>query len=147
MLSQPGARTVCPCCIQVGSRSEEHTSELQSRFGISYAVFCLKKKKVRRLLTATRRVGPGENPAADLRLAVRRGQSLFFNDTATTEIYPLSLHDPLPISRNPENDCLLNFRFEPWPTSTRIFGFLMSRSEEHTSELQSRFGISYAVFC
>src|ERR1043166_10031849 len=24
-------------------RSEEHTSELQSRFGISYAVFCLKK--------------------------------------------------------------------------------------------------------
>src|ERR1043166_659234 len=27
-----------------GSRSEEHTSELQSRFGISYAVFCLNKK-------------------------------------------------------------------------------------------------------
>ena len=26
------------------TRSEEHTSELQSRFGISYAVFCLKKK-------------------------------------------------------------------------------------------------------
>src|ERR1043166_1087009 len=29
---------------QRGLRSEEHTSELQSRFGISYAVFCLKKK-------------------------------------------------------------------------------------------------------
>src|ERR1043166_4291321 len=29
----------------VSDRSEEHTSELQSRFGISYAVFCLKKKK------------------------------------------------------------------------------------------------------
>src|ERR1043166_8034923 len=28
----------------VAYRSEEHTSELQSRFGISYAVFCLKKK-------------------------------------------------------------------------------------------------------
>src|ERR1043166_3005122 len=28
-----------------GYRSEEHTSELQSRFGISYAVFCLKKKQ------------------------------------------------------------------------------------------------------
>src|ERR1043166_5563964 len=27
------------------SRSEEHTSELQSRFGISHAVFCLKKRK------------------------------------------------------------------------------------------------------
>src|SRR3546814_8286642 len=29
----------------VGSRSEEHTSELQSLMRISYAVFCLKKKK------------------------------------------------------------------------------------------------------
>src|ERR1043166_6757192 len=41
--------------------SEEQTSELQSRFGISYPAF-------------------------------------FFNDTATTEIYTLSLHDALPIS-------------------------------------------------
>ena len=30
----------------VDGRSEEHTSELQSRPHISYAVFCLKKKKV-----------------------------------------------------------------------------------------------------
>src|SRR3546814_5292946 len=30
---------------QVGTRSEEHTSELQSLMRISYAVFCLKKKK------------------------------------------------------------------------------------------------------
>ena len=29
----------------IASRSEEHTSELQSQFRISYAVFCLKKKK------------------------------------------------------------------------------------------------------
>src|ERR1043166_6290827 len=29
---------------EAAERSEEHTSELQSRFGISYAVFCLKKK-------------------------------------------------------------------------------------------------------
>src|SRR3546814_9270608 len=34
------ARLDCP-----GSRSEEHTSELQSLMRISYAVFCLKKKK------------------------------------------------------------------------------------------------------
>src|ERR1043166_5177837 len=33
--------------VHVQTRSEEHTSELQSRFGISYAVFCLKKKKKR----------------------------------------------------------------------------------------------------
>src|SRR3546814_3206373 len=32
-------------CGSAGSRSEEHTSELQSLMRISYAVFCLKKKK------------------------------------------------------------------------------------------------------
>ena len=32
------------CCVCFGVRSEEHTSELQSRPHISYAVFCLKKK-------------------------------------------------------------------------------------------------------
>src|SRR3546814_1499728 len=39
------------------TRSEEHTSELQSLMRISYAVFCLKKKKntKRRKITATRR--------------------------------------------------------------------------------------------
>src|SRR3546814_4162469 len=31
--------------LQIGVRSEEHTSELQSLMRISYAVFCLKKKK------------------------------------------------------------------------------------------------------
>src|SRR3546814_3804936 len=33
------------CCCCGGARSEEHTSELQSLMRISYAVFCLKKKK------------------------------------------------------------------------------------------------------
>src|SRR3546814_4014903 len=32
--------------VQVSKRSEEHTSELQSLMRISYAVFCLKKKKI-----------------------------------------------------------------------------------------------------
>src|SRR3546814_2560339 len=36
---------VLPCRSQAGRRSEEHTSELQSLMRISYAVFCLKKKK------------------------------------------------------------------------------------------------------
>src|SRR3546814_3992309 len=43
------ARFAWPCGHQVivkrGARSEEHTSELQSLMRISYAVFCLKKKK------------------------------------------------------------------------------------------------------
>src|SRR5258708_9182011 len=68
----------------------------------------------------------------------------FFNDTATTEIYTLSLHDALPISMGPwiETDVDLgkmetivkvngkeSNRFH---TPSRWF-----RSEEHTSELQS----------
>src|SRR3546814_9596786 len=39
--SAPGG----PCHAGTGRRSEEHTSELQSLMRISYAVFCLKKKK------------------------------------------------------------------------------------------------------
>ena len=41
----------------VSSRSEEHTSELQSPVPISYAVFCLKKKKNRENTTDRKSVG------------------------------------------------------------------------------------------
>src|SRR6266536_1737534 len=53
----------------------------------------------------------------------------FFNDTATTEIYTLSLHDALPIrgGARPRPGCSPS----RWWCSPR-------RSEEHTSELQSR---------
>src|SRR5256885_6366000 len=55
----------------------------------------------------------------------------FFNDTATTEIYTLSLHDALPISRRARLKRAWPRRTAmTWPTS-------FSRSEEHTSELQS----------
>src|SRR6478672_13631587 len=54
----------------------------------------------------------------------------FFNDTATTEIYTLSLHDALPI-------------FPGDPTVPELVeadhrAVDLERSEEHTSELQSR---------
>src|ERR1043166_10190794 len=65
----------------------------------------------------------------------------FFNDTATTEIYPLSLHDALPICLRRSSDGTSKHQGGSTSTST------VPRSEEHTSELQSRFGISYAVFC
>src|SRR6266511_6087582 len=54
----------------------------------------------------------------------------FFNDTATTEIYTLSLHDALPIFTSPK-----------FPISTPLSRYAPGRrcrSEEHTSELQSR---------
>src|SRR5215813_4850976 len=87
------------------ARSEEHTSELQSRPHLVCRLLLEKKKR--------RLAGPQER-----RLRHRREQELsscrfrpdqrdqvgqglgfffFFNDTATTEIYTLSLHDALPI--------------------------------------------------
>src|SRR5947207_15664684 len=53
----------------------------------------------------------------------------FFNDTATTEIYTLSLHDALPIS-----DGLCNAAPDLCGAAGGRHG---ERSEEHTSELQS----------
>src|SRR5207249_11780495 len=63
----------------------------------------------------------------------------FFNATAPTQIYTLSLHVALPISEHPRPG---ERRFRQLQRS--IFaaaGFLLPRSEEHTSELQSRFDL------
>src|SRR6266536_6556257 len=57
----------------------------------------------------------------------------FFNDTATTEIYTLSLHDALPIS-----PCLPTWRSTRAAARRRPGRRRTARSEEHTSELQSR---------
>src|SRR5256886_12436219 len=81
----------------------------------------------------------------------------FFNDTATTEIYTLSLHDALPISRNVVSwsaELRRMLGVEPeLPDATRAEAFELvhpedrarvretldrTRSEEHTSELQSQ---------
>src|ERR1039457_4172562 len=56
----------------------------------------------------------------------------FFNDTATTEIYTLSLHDALPISALTLRGSSFTFK---WGCAHHSCASL--RSEEHTSELQS----------
>src|SRR5688572_31766772 len=68
----------------------------------------------------------------------------FFNDTATTEIYTLSLHDALPISRCALSRAL-SLRDESnlkVPVRRLVLLFpddeIGLRSEEHTSELQSQ---------
>src|SRR2546430_13983213 len=78
----------------------------------------------------------------------------FFNDTATTEIYTLSLHDALPISGGAGSRRGTPSGLRPRPRSRRAFalpsagrhripgraraGRASGRSEEHTSELQSQ---------
>src|SRR5690349_22033831 len=57
----------------------------------------------------------------------------FFNDTATTEIYTLSLHDALPIS-----ECTFAVARQDKQCCCAHAGLTGGRSEEHTSELQSR---------
>src|SRR2546423_11728277 len=68
----------------------------------------------------------------------------FFNDTATTEIYTLSLHDALPISSWPSPSWVRSSNAPAFSSSStadaRAFMFSVlssARSEEHTSELQS----------
>src|SRR5260364_376534 len=100
----------------MGTSSDRKSTRLNSSHQIiSYAVFCLKKKKpnlqtrdqkrvvpmlitmrymfwlsitYRRVLLKVLQKYPTQNTKA---------RSFFFNDTATTEIYTLSLHDALPI--------------------------------------------------
>src|SRR5438445_13880112 len=55
----------------------------------------------------------------------------FFNDPPTTEIYTFSLHDALPI-------CGTSFAVGPNMPGTSFRVVIDDRSEEHTSELQSR---------
>src|SRR2546429_2927963 len=76
----------------------------------------------------------------------------FFNDTATTEIYTLSLHDALPIYRKAGGEIVFvhrPVRFSTaalarrnegkfWLIAETLFCCDRPRSEEHTSELQSR---------
>src|SRR4029434_11362865 len=65
----------------------------------------------------------------------RRSYFCFVNDTATTEIYTLSLHDALPIL------CVcVCVPLGGWGGSPRTDVF-MTRSEEHTSELQSHLNL------
>src|ERR1041385_2735017 len=83
------------------ARSEEHTSELQSRLHLVCRLL-LEKKQIRpaepsprrHLVVARRRK---LRQRLDLLSCLSRRRRFFFNDTATTEIYTLSLHDALPI--------------------------------------------------
>src|SRR5699024_12595183 len=71
-----------------------------------------------------------------------------FNDPSPTEIYTLSLHDALPICRNPCSSSIKSiscpsksFELEKKYPMIGVLAKVWIRSEEHTSELQSRFDL------
>src|SRR5215475_11484334 len=83
-----------------GRRSEEHTSELQSRENLVCRLLLEKKKRT--LVQAGYRGAEAPLIFFGIKLFLAGilliGFAIFFfNDTATTEIYTLSLHDALPI--------------------------------------------------
>src|SRR6476661_8335275 len=90
----PSSRMIFSTASAVSARSEEHTSELQSHLNLVCRLLLEKKKaecaRVRLVI---------EEAPLQPRLRADRPEpgSFFFNETATTEIYTLSLHDALPI--------------------------------------------------
>src|SRR5690606_40181124 len=76
------------------------------------------------------------DPRMDIAPILRVG-SFFFTDTATTEIYTLSLHDALPILARDHGAVDRALDLVP-PHGQRDLLRDRLRSEEHTSELQSR---------
>src|SRR6476661_7500539 len=137
-------------------RSEEHTSELQSHLNLVCRLLLEKKNSASVLSGAARcgatfRAGELGGPAfegagvidveggagvlADAGAA--DGFYFFFNDTATTDIYTLSLHDALPISF-----WFLDIDINIWHVRIyTCFKLWLRRSEEHTSELQSHLNL------
>src|SRR3954468_5331504 len=90
------------CLTGVQTCADRKSTRLNSsHVEISYAVFCLKKNvinvsKEREVSSAVDGVIVQQNDFS-LEEAGKAQGLIFFNDTATTEIYTLSLHDALPI--------------------------------------------------
>src|SRR3989304_946596 len=113
---------------------DRKSTRLNSSHGyISYAVFCLEKNKKRRQSCGSRGGRRGKmwqgrggkwrrrrsyaRPRLRLRGPASRcgsSSSFFFNDTATTEIYTLSLHDALPISTLIDTIAASEFCYGGW---------------------------------
>src|ERR1044071_3490255 len=146
------------------NRSEEHTSELQSRVDISYAAFCLKKKTsdmapppatsartgaqpTRDGTRAPAHSRPTSRPVGVLAPPVRPRDYAFrfflmIRRPPESTLFPYTtLFRSNSIARHMLAAC--TGRDVPARASN---GFV-ERSEEHTSGLQSRVDISYAVFC
>src|SRR5574340_157395 len=144
----------CPSYIRPGRQADRKSTRLNSSHQKnSYAVFCLKKKNLEGIAIACfvygvvmGHVGAAlpaafANSLPDVTpiVAVYNSLFFFFNDTATTEIYTLSLHDALPICWT---DRLAARRGHGLRRGVR-----RPRDRKSTRLNSSHQKISYAVFC
>src|SRR2546429_4908881 len=84
------------------------------------------------------------------KLVIHNGVFFFFNDTATTEIYTLSLHDALPISRSVSSVTMSGPVTLSMSWMQPCAGSVTARPtrDRKSTRLNSSHGyISYAVFC
>src|SRR6202035_572179 len=84
-------------CDGGAARSEEHTSELQSPCNLVCRLLLEKKHVSDTLRHRAGNFNDNDKPSGAVVGQQPFGGAFFFNDTATTEIYSLSLHDALPI--------------------------------------------------
>src|SRR5471030_1964997 len=157
-------RSVGPACDEqapkpdpkpIRRRSEEHTSELQSLRHLVCRLLLEKKKCQWQFQHGQRdeRFPVGWPGGLQLwhyqqQLCLRRRERhgyYFLNDTAPTEIYTLSLHDALPISRCDPGRCRRRARRARARRETRAPR--RPRDRKSTRLNSSHLGISYAVFC
>src|ERR1039457_4985969 len=162
--NQDGASPVF-ASLRRGDRSEEHTSELQSPCNLVCRLLLEKKKTesfvsalvlicefavARALFSRVLRLQPGPPPdatCARASIGFAAFFSFFFNDTATTEIYTLSLHDALPIYHDDKFTYIKTNAPEKFSVYEMKDGkpdlinydlregtYIIPRSEEHTSE-------------
>src|SRR5207249_11217619 len=89
----------------------------------------------------TRRPTPHRPSVSSLLIPPPLSSFFFFNATPTPEIYTLSLHDALPIRTRLSTPRARIVRTTPLRETVTIDLRAESRSEEHTSELQSRFDL------
>src|SRR5260363_111332 len=149
------------CPQRAGDGPDRKSTRLNSSHQIiSYAVFCLKQKKKSCGAKRDNKAQPPDTPrpplsgrgkkSGKLRLedtvqSKRRIEVLFFfTDTATTEIYTLSLHDALPISHRHRPSAATTPPPAPFRAEQRLDE---TRDRKSTRLNSSHQIISYAVFC
>src|SRR5471032_1448479 len=148
-----------------GRPDRKSTRLNSSHITISYAVFCLKKKKKIKALLHTENkniitistIYHDEKTLRIIHLPMTLSSLtiyvyvlllfsfFFFNDTATTEIYTLSLHDPLPISAPQTTSANSADRKLGDRIATRLNDSSLDRKSTRLNS--SHITISYAVFC